>query len=211
MIGEIRGAGRADEIVILAAHLDSWDLGTGAIDDAAGVGIVLETAAQIIRSGKKPARTIRILLAADEEFGLFGAKAYAEKYMANLQKHVVGMEADFGDGKVWRISTLFPDDRLEIATAIHALLEPLGIEMGDNETGNGADISPFKKLGMPVISLGQDGTDYFDYHHTANDTLDKVDPDNLRQVVAAFVTTVWLAASGDVDFGFREPEEETKP
>ena len=211
VIGEIRGAGRADEIVILAAHLDSWDLGTGAIDDAAGVGIVLETAAQIIRSGKKPARTIRILLAASEEFGLFGGKAYAEKYLADLQKHVVGMEADFGDGKVWRISTLFPDDRLESATAIHALLEPLGIEMGDNETGNGTDISPFKKLGMPVISLGQDGTDYFDYHHTANDTLDKVDPDNLRQVVAAFVTTTWLAASGDVDFGFREPEEETKP
>lgn len=210
VIGEIRGAGRPDEIVILAAHLDSWDLGTGAIDDAAGVGIVLETAAQIIRSGKRPARTIRILLAADEEFGMFGAKAYAEKYLADLQKHVVGMEADFGDGKVWRISTLFPEDRLEIATAIHALLEPLGIEMGDNETGNGADISPFKKLGMPVISLGQDGTDYFDYHHTANDTLDKVDPDNLRQVVAAFVTTTWLAASGDVDFGFREPEEETE-
>ncbi|MCH7510410.1 MAG: M20/M25/M40 family metallo-hydrolase [Proteobacteria bacterium] len=211
VIGEIRGAGRPDEIVLLAAHLDSWDLGTGAIDDAAGVGIVLETAAQIIRSGKKPARTIRVLLAADEESGQSGGKAYAEKYLADLHKHVVGMEADFGDGKVWRISTLFPEDRLEIASAIHALLEPLGIEMGDNETGNGADLSEFKKLGMPVISLGQDGTDYFDYHHTANDTLDKVDPDNLRQVVAAFVTTTWLAASGDVDFGFREPEEETKP
>ncbi|MFB3063705.1 MAG: M20/M25/M40 family metallo-hydrolase, partial [Gammaproteobacteria bacterium] len=195
----------------LAAHLDSWDLGTGAIDDATGVGIVLETLSQIIRSGKKPARTIRVLLAANEEFGLSGAKAYAEKYMADLHKHVVGMEADSGDGKVWRFSTLFPDDRLEIATALHAPLEPLGIESGDNETGNGADISEFKKLGMPVISLGQDGADYFDYHHTASDTLDKVDPDNLRQVVAAFVTMTWLAASGDTDFGFRDPEEETKP
>ncbi len=210
VIGEIRGASRPDEIVILAAHLDSWDLGTGAIDDAAGIGIVLETAAQIIRSGRKPARTIRILLAADEEFGLSGVKAYADRHMAELHSHVVGMEADFGDGKVWRISTLFPDDRLEIATAIHAPLESLGIELGDNKTGSGADISEFKKLGMPVISLGQDGTDYFDYHHTASDTLDKVNPENLRQVVAAFVTATWLAASGDVDFGFREPEEETE-
>ncbi len=209
VIGEIRGVSRPDEIVLLAAHLDSWDLGTGAIDDATGVGIVLETLSQIIRSGKKPARTIRVLLAAGEETGLFGAKAYAEKYMADLHKHVVGMETDFGDGKVWRISTLFPEDRLEIARALHAPLEPLGIELGDNKTGSGADISVFKKLGMPVISLGQDGTDYFDYHHSASDTLDKVDPDNLRQVVAAFVTATWLAASGDVDFGFREPEEET--
>ena len=115
-----------------------------------------------------------------------------------------------GDGKVWHISTLFPDDRMEIAKAIHAPLESLGIELGDNKTGSGADISEFKKLGMPVISLGQDGTDYFDYHHTASDTLDKVNPENLRQVVAAFVTAAWLAASGDVDFGFREPEEETE-
>jgi hypothetical protein len=207
VIGEIRGTSRADEIVILAAHLDSWDLGTGAIDDATGVGIVLETLTQILRSGKKPARTIRVLLAADEEFGLFGAKAYAEKYAAELNKHVVGMESDFGPGKIWRISTLFPEDRAGIGNALHEPLETLGIEMGDNESGWGADISPFKELGMPVITLIPDGTKYFDYHHTANDTLDKVDPENLRQVVAAFVTATWLAASGDVDFGFREPEE----
>jgi len=207
VIGEIPGTSRAQEIVILAAHLDSWDPGTGAIDDGAGIGIVLETARQIINSGKKPARTIRVLLAADEESGVYGGKAYAKRHQADLASHVVGMEADFGTGKVWQFSTLFPADRLGVARAIYQALAPLGIEMGDNETGNGADIGSLKENGMPAISLGQDGSDYFDYHHTANDTLDKVDAASLRQVVAAWVTTVWLAASGDEDFGYREPEE----
>lgn len=208
VVGEIRGSERPEEIVLLAAHLDSWDLGDGAIDDGAGVAIISEAARLIKASGLRPARTIRVVLYANEEFGLSGAHAYAERYANTLRQHVVGMEADFGGGRVREFSTLLPADRVDLADAIYTVLEPLGVARGDNESGSGADLSPLRKLGLPVLSLQQDGTAYFDYHHTANDTLDKLDPADMRQATAAFVAATWLAASADADFGFREPEAE---
>jgi len=202
VVGEVRGRGTlANEIVILGAHLDSWDLGTGAIDDGAGVAIVTAAAKLIMDSGHRPRRTIRVILYANEEFGLSGADAYAANHMSKINDHVVGLEADFGDGAVWKFSSRVAEDALDIVDEIHTLLEDIGIERGDNEADGGADLSPLRKAGMPVLGMTQDGTHYFDYHHTADDTLDKIDRDDLNQNVAAYVTAAYVAANIARDFG----------
>ena len=202
VIGEVPGKGRlADEIVILAAHLDSWDLGTGAIDDATGIGIVVAAAKLIMDSGNAPRRTVRVVLYGAEEIGIYGGRQYAERHADSIERHVVGLEADFGPGRVWQFSSRVAEDRLGVVDELFTLLEPLGIERGDNEGSGGADITPLLRQGMPVFDLAQDGTKYFDYHHTADDTLDKVDRDDLNQNVAAYVTVAYAAANIEQDFG----------
>lgn len=198
VLAEIRGRERPEEIVILAAHLDSWDLGQGAIDDGAGVAIVTAAARLIRDLPQRPRRTIRILLAGAEENGVHGGAAYARAH-AN-ENHIVGAESDFGAGRVWRFRSRFADQALPHARAIQRQLAPLGIILGDNAASGGADISDLRTAGMPVVDLSQDGLDYFDYHHTADDTLDKIDPEALRQNVAAFAIFAYLAAENDWDF-----------
>jgi len=202
VIAEVPGHGEiADEIVILAAHLDSWDLGTGAIDDGAGVAIVTAAAKLILDSGERPRRTIRVILFANEEFGLSGAGTYAKDYESDIGRHVVGLEADFGAGRVWEFSSQVAEDSLDIVEELHQLLEPIGIERGDNDSEDGADLGPLRKAGMPVLEMTQDGTNYFDYHHTVDDTLDKIDRDDLNQNVAAYVTAAYVAANIERNFG----------
>jgi hypothetical protein len=206
VIGEIRGQGDlAHEVVLLAAHLDSWDLGTGAIDDGAGVAIVTAAAKMIMNSGDAPRRTIRVVLFANEEFGLDGAKEYERNHAASIKDHVIGIEADFGAGRVWRFSSQVADDALGLVDEIHALLAPIGLERGNNKAGGGADLSPMRKVGMPVFSITHDGTYYFDYHHTPDDTLDKINRDDLNQSVAAYVTVAFVAANIRDDFGRLQP------
>jgi len=202
VIADVPGKGSlADEIVILAAHLDSWDLGTGAIDDASGVGIVVAAAKLIMDGDDAPRRTVRVVLYGAEEIGIYGGRQYAERQADRIDRHVVGLEADFGPGRVWQFSSRVAEDRLGIVDELFALLEPLGIERGDNEGSGGADITPLRRQGMPVFDLAQDGTTYFDYHHTADDTLDKVDRGDLNQNVAAYVTAAYVAANIEQDFG----------
>lgn len=209
VIAEVRGSELPDEIVILAAHLDSWDMGTGAIDDGAGVAIVTAAAKMIMDSGNRPRRTIRVVLYANEEFGLSGARAYAEGHADSIGNHVVGMEADFGAGRVWRFSSRVAEDNLDVVDELHTLLEPIGIERGNNESGGGADLGPLRRKGMPVLGMTQDGTKYFDFHHTADDTLDKIDRDDLNQNVAAYVTAAYIAANIERDFG-RLPQDDSQ-
>jgi len=198
VIAEIRGRERPEEIVILAAHLDSWDLGQGAIDDGAGVAIVTAAARLIRDLPRRPRRTIRILFAGAEENGVHGGAAYARAH-AN-ETHIVGAESDFGAGRVWRFRTRCAEQALPYGRAIQRQLAPLGIIPGDNLAGGGADISDLRQAGMPVVDLSQNGLDYFDLHHTADDTLDKIDPEALRQNVAAFAVFAYLAADNDWDF-----------
>jgi hypothetical protein len=205
VVGEIPGREKPGEIILLGCHLDSWPLGTGAIDDAAGCGIMMEAARRIGALKEKPRRTLRVVLYANEEFGLSGAKAYAEAHAAELPRHVLAGESDFGSGKVWRVSSRVAPDTLPAMDDIAQLLAPLGVERGDNGAGGGADLSPLVPAKVPVISLGQDGTYYFDWHHTANDTLDKIDPKDLDQNVAAWAAAAWAAANMSGDFG-RAPE-----
>ena len=205
VIGEVPGREKPDEVVLLGCHLDSWHPGTGAIDDGAGCAIVMEAARRIGALPQRPRRTIRVVLFANEEFGLSGARAYAQAHEAELPHHILAGESDFGSGKVWRISTRVAPETLPVIDQIANVLTPLGIERGSNEAGGGADISPMAPARVPVLSLQQDGTYYFDWHHTANDTLDKIDPKDMDQNVAAWAAAVYAAAEMPGDFG-RAPE-----
>ncbi|HEV7515596.1 MAG TPA: M28 family peptidase [Thermoanaerobaculia bacterium] len=209
VIGEIRGRERPDEVVLLGAHLDSWDLGTGGIDDGAGVGIVTEAARRIgqmkDQMKEKPRRTIRVVLFANEEFGTSGAKAYAKEHAAELPRHVFAAESDFGAGKVFRLRSAVAVERLGLVADLAKLLAPLGVELGGNDAQGGADLSPLAPARVPILDFNQDGTSYFDWHHTANDTADKIDPKEIDQNVAAWAAVAYAVAEMPGDLG-RAPE-----
>lgn len=210
VIGEISGEGvLADEIVLLGAHLDSWDLGTGAIDDGAGVAIVTAAAKLILDSGVAPQRTIRVVLFANEEFGTDGAEQYQLNQADALAKHIIGLEADSGGSRSWRLRSRVAEDALPLVAAIQAVLDPIGVEAGDNKASGGADLGPMRKAGMPVLDFTHDDTFYFDYHHTPDDTLDKISRDDINQSVAAYVAATYIAANITQDFGRLAPD--TKP
>jgi carboxypeptidase Q len=194
VVGEITGTDLANEIVILGAHLDSWDPGVGAIDDGAGVAIMMSVANLIKGLDVKPRRTIRVVLFANEESGATGSKAYLAASAAEADRHVLGFESDFGAGPIWRLSSRVHPAQLPVVDQIHRALAPLELVRGDNEAKGGADLEGWSKLGMPIIEPGHDGTKYFDVHHTANDTMAQVDAQDLRQAVAAFATSVWLGS-----------------
>jgi hypothetical protein len=194
VVGEIPGSDRASEIVLLGAHLDSWDPGVGAIDDGAGVAIMMGVAKLIKDLDVKPRRTIRVVLFANEEFGGSGSRAYVAANEANVENHVLGFEADFGAGPVWRLSSRVSPAQLPVIDQIYRALAPLKLVRGDNQARGGADLEALSKRGMAMIEPGLDGTNYFDVHHTANDTMAQVDPQALRQAVAAFAVSVWLGA-----------------
>jgi carboxypeptidase Q len=203
VIGEIRGREKPDEIILLGGHLDSWHLGTGAIDDGAGCAIVIEAARRIGALQEKPRRTIRVILFANEEFGLSGGLAYAKAHESELPKHILAGESDLGSGKSFRLSSRVAPETLPAMDEIAKLVATLGIERGDNTSTEGSDLSPMTKV--PILGLSQDATYYFDWHHTANDTLDKIDAKDLDQNVAAWVAVVWAASQMKGDFG-RAPE-----
>jgi hypothetical protein len=202
VIAEVRGSEAPDEIVIIGAHLDSWDTGTGALDDGAGVGIVTAAAKLILDQPRRPRRTIRVVLFGAEEVGLVGARAYAAARIADgtLADHVIGSESDFGAREVWRLSTNVAEHALPFFEAVHRDMAFLGIIRGDNASGGGPDMIPLQVAGMPVASLDQNGEDYFEFHHTPNDTFDKIDPALMAQNVAAWVMFAWLVADSSVDF-----------
>jgi Zn-dependent M28 family amino/carboxypeptidase len=195
VVADIVGREKPEEIVLLGAHLDSWDLGTGAVDDAAGVGIVVAAALRAAGSDLSPKRTIRVVLYGAEEVGVHGGDAYAKAHAHEVKSHVAAMEADFGTGAVWRYRTKVPESDLPFYDEIGRAIAPLGIERGGNDGSGGADIEALMKLGVPIVSLGQDGTTYFDLHHTANDTLDKIDPVALEQCVEAYARTERMIAN----------------
>lgn len=200
VIGEIQGAERPNEIVLLGAHLDSWDLGTGAIDDGAGVAIVMAAAYQISQLDKRPNRTIRVILYANEEQGVFGGDAYATQHSSNNEKHIAAVESDLGAGRIWKIASTVDSKSLKRVKQIAKVLKPLGIQYDNHTAHAGADIQALGKKGVPLFELAQDANLYFDYHHTANDTLDKIDPEALSQNVAAYVVLAYLAAQTSEPF-----------
>ncbi len=209
IVGDVPGRERPGELVLVGAHLDSWDLGTGAIDDGAGVGIALETARLVAALPQHPRRTVRVVLFANEEHGLEGAKTYAKVHESEAASHVVATEADFGGDAVYAVQWKGDPAARDRFAALARALAPLGIERDDAEGGAGADVTPLLELGVPVLELEQDGSRYFDIHHTANDTLDKIDPPTLARAAAAFATAAWAAAEMEGDFG-RIPEGQRK-
>jgi len=207
VIAEVKGTDLSDEIILLGCHLDSWDLGTGALDDGAGCGIVVGAARLIADLPEPPRRTIRVVLYGAEEVGLFGATAYAREHGDHLDKHILASESDFGAGPIWRFQTRFGDAALPYARTIQSVLSPLGVTPGDNRARGGPDIGILARSGVPVVTPGQDGIDYFDYHHTPDDTFDKIDPEEFRQNVAVYAAFAYIAAETGWDFRKQaEPE-----
>ena len=194
VIGEIRGSGKAEEIVLLGAHRDSWDLGTGAIDDAAGCGIVIEAARLIGALPKAPARTIRVCLYANEENSIEGGKAYFKAHEPEAGKFAAALESDSGTDRPLALDWTAGPSAGQFAKEIAALLQPVGVELGV-EGGAGADVGTLKIAGVPMFMFRQDATRYFDYHHSANDTFDKISPEGLDRNVAAVAVFAYCAAS----------------
>jgi Zn-dependent M28 family amino/carboxypeptidase len=161
----------------------------------------MATAKLIAGLPRRPARTIRVVLYANEEFGLSGANAYADAHAAELPRHVAALEADLGAGKVWGMrANASPEGRVFLREVARDL-EPLGVEWLEVPAFGGADLSTLEPAHVPFIDLALDASTYFDYHHTADDTLDKIDPESLAQAVAAHAIVTWRVAASDVAFG----------
>ncbi len=202
VIAEVPGRDPKAPILLVGGHLDSWDLGTGAIDDASGVAITAAAAKRIMDAGR-PLRTIRIVWFGAEEIGLFGGLDYQQRHGA--EPHHAIAESDFGADRIWKVNSKLGPARTAEAKALQAALLPLGIVPGALDAADGSDIRPLIQAGVPAVGLAQDGTNYFDLHHTPDDTLDKVDPAALRQNVAAW-TAMLATLAGPI-----KPEPKRRP
>ena len=199
VIGEFTGTEKPEEVVLISAHLDSWDEGTGALDDGAGVGIVTAAAKIIKDTIGQPKRTIRVILYAAEEIGLVGAYQYVRTNKDDLKNIIMAAESDFGAGPIYQIDTRFDPAVRDSAVELYSALATMGVELGNNTTNGGPDVSMLPNYGVPVIALKQDGTYYFDYHHTPNDTLDKIDLDDIRQNQTVWAMVTAYMANTDFD------------
>lgn len=202
VIGDLVGRKYPDQVVAIGGHLDSWDPGTGAIDDGAGVAIALGAAKLIHDLPQRPDRTVRVIAFANEEMGLWGGRAYADKHAAEVAKFQLGTESDLGAGPVWQMSASVKPQARGAIEQIAKVLQPIGVAYDPKQPGGGgSDLSQMHHKGMAALTLAQDATYYFDWHHTANDTLDKIDPKQLAQNVAVYATFTYMAAQADGDFG----------
>lgn len=208
VIAEVRGRERPQEVVLLGAHLDSWDQGTGAIDDGTGTAIIIAAAKLIRDVGHRPRRTVRVVLFGSEEVAqpvapdsAFGGHAYADNHKAELATHVLAGESDAGADRVYRLGLPQAVFKGEFANTALRVLAPIGVLAAAQPPEEaGTDVGPSVEAGVPGFVLNQDASRYFDIHHTADDTLDKIDREQLDQNVAAWAAFVWLAADSDVDF-----------
>ena len=217
VVADVPGRVHPDEVVLLGAHLDSWDQGTGAIDDGTGTAIVTAAAKLILDlPNRVPRRTVRVVLFGSEEVaqpvapgGAFGGHAYADGHKAELARHVLAGESDFGTDRVYSLALPAAVAKSAFATTVTRVLEPIGVLAAREPARHaGTDVGPAVEAGVPAFALLQDGSQYFDLHHTANDTLDKVDREQLDQNVAAWAALVWLAADSEVDFRPKAPAHE---
>jgi Zn-dependent M28 family amino/carboxypeptidase len=195
VIAEVPGRDPNAGMILIGGHLDSWDLGTGAIDDASGVAIATAAAKRILDAGQ-PLRTIRIVWFGAEEVGGNGGEAYAKAHGA--EPHMVVAESDFGADRVWSYAVTAGTDSAPLVDRLGTALAPLGITPGQGHAHGGTDVAPTAKTGTAVLDLRQDGTRYFDLHHTPDDTLDKIDPVQLRQNVAAWTAALAVLANDPV-------------
>ncbi len=203
VIAEVPGTDLANEVVLIGGHLDSWDLGRGAIDDGAGCAITSAAAAVIARAGRRPRRTVRVVLFGNEENGFHGALSYGDRYKAVV--HQMVSESDFGAGRIYQLRGRVQPAAVPLVQQMASVLAPLGVawpEKGFNEGGPGPDAAMLmRRHKWPGMALSQDGTAYFDVHHTVHDTLDRIEPAAMAQNVACWAVTAWLAAQAPLPFG----------
>jgi hypothetical protein len=193
VVADLEGRESPGEIVLIGAHLDSWDLGTGAIDDGAGVAMVMEALRLLKTLGLRPRRTVRGVLYMNEENGLRGGNSYAEAHAAEMARHVAALETDSGAGRPMGLSATVGPGGLEVLARLLPLLRPLGAETVA-AGGGGADIGPLQAGTVPLLGLRLDTTRYFDWHHSPADTLDKVDPRELALGTAAVAVLAYTLA-----------------
>jgi len=195
VIGDIKGSEHPERVIIVSGHLDSWDLGTGAIDDGAGVAVSMEAANLIQKLRLKPKRTIRVIVWMNEENGEAGSKQYAKEHETEFSNHFAAMETDAGAGHPVGINIKGKAEVKKIFAPVAAILQESGAGILDLVEHCGADIEPLEKAGVPAFSPIQDSRFYFNYHHTAADTLDKIAPKELAENSAVVVVAAYALAN----------------
>ena len=198
VVGEIPGRERPDEVVVVGGHLDSWDPGEGAIDDGAGVAITTAAAHLVMGLPQRPRRTIRVVMFGDEEMD-FSGKAYGAAHKS--ETFVATGESDLGSDAIWSLQLPAGSVHAPQLQPLASVLAPLKIIIANDPARfSGSDFGELNETGVPPFSFRQDASRYFDIHHSADDTLNKVDPASLRQNVAAWAALLYLIADSDIDF-----------
>ena len=208
--GEIPGSGKPEEVIVIGGHLDSWDPGTGAIDDGSGIAITTAAAKLIGDLPKHPRRTIRVVMWGSEESG-GSSEAYLEAHKAEVPNIVMASESDLGADRIYAL--MLPKDAMKQPSLaeLSTVLAPLKVFISrDPAPFGGSDTEGLQEAGVPVFALRQDASHYFDLHHSADDTLDKVDPVQMNQNVAAWAALLYMLADSDADFRPKPPVEAPK-
>ncbi len=193
VVAELVGREKPDEVVVISGHLDSWDVGTGAMDDAGGAVAAWEAVLLMRRLGLHPRRTVRVVLWTNEENGTRGGQGYRDAHRAQLERHQLAIESDNGVFRPYGFRFQGSDAALATMRQIARLLEPIGAARMDRGEGE-ADVGPMIAQGVPGLALDVDGTKYFWYHHSSADTIDKLDPQEMAKCIAAMAVAAYVAA-----------------
>jgi carboxypeptidase Q len=194
VIADLKGTVEPNEVVIVSGHLDSWDLGTGAIDDASGVAVAMEVMRLVKQLGLKPKRTIRFIAWMNEENGLAGGQTYAKNREKELINHIAAIESDHGAGHPLGFDVTGRAELLDLLQPVQNVLESSGAGLMRPAKDAEADVTPLASSGVPAFGIWQDSRTYFDYHHTAADTFDKIVPAELAENAAAMSVLAYAIA-----------------
>jgi Zn-dependent M28 family amino/carboxypeptidase len=195
VIADLKGSEHPEQIVIVSGHLDSWDLGRGAIDDGAGVVIAMQTAQLLKQLRLRPKRTIRIIAWMNEENGARGGRAYADDHKADIANHFAAIESDLGAGHPMGFYAQGKPELLTLLQPLVTILQSQGAGVTRMVEETGTDVAPLGEAGVPTFAPIQDARTYFNYHHTAADTLDKVNPRELQENCALVAALAYTLAS----------------
>jgi carboxypeptidase Q len=196
VVAEVRGSERPDQVIVMGGHIDSWDVGQGAMDDAGGSVAAWEALRLIKALGVRPKRTVRVVLWTAEEIGLTGALAYRDAHRGELDNHVLAMESDNGVFRPRAVAFSGGEGGLATMSRVASLLAAVGVDSAQGGGGQ-ADIGPLFALGVPVAHVDVDPSRYFWYHHSDADTIDKLDPVDLAKNVAIFAVVANTVANMD--------------
>jgi hypothetical protein len=195
VIGDLKGSEHPEQIVIVSGHLDSWDLGRGAIDDGAGVAVAMQAAQLLKQLHLRPKRTLRVIAWMNEENGTMGARTYAKDYQNEIANHFAAIETDLGAGHPLGFYAQGKPEILTLLQPLASLLPSQGAGVTRLVEETGSDVEPLGAAGVPTFAPIQDARTYFNYHHTAADTLDKINPRELQENCAVVAALAYTLAS----------------
>lgn len=197
VIADLKGSEHPEQVVIVSGHLDSWDLGTGAIDDGAGVAVAMQVANLARQLQLRPRRTIRVIAWMNEENGLMGGRTYAQNRVAEMANQFAALESDLGAGHPLGLNIRAKQEVLPLLEPVAQVLQATGAGLLAFSEDTGSDLIPMAAAGVPTFSPMQDNRTYFNYHHTAADTLDKIVPGELAENAAVMAVTAYALANID--------------